>query len=122
VSIRPTRVTHAVTVTVGAMAIAPAVANATPSLTTDRSRYAETGPIQFSSQGFTTNGDVSFIFAANGRLGTASTKADVTGAFQYTVGAPKLKSFDADAGRGAQVSTAIPRTIVDRTGRLALRV
>ena len=30
-------------------------------------------------------------------MGTASTKADATGVFQCTVGAPKLKSFDADA-------------------------
>jgi hypothetical protein len=97
VSSRTAFAARAVVVTAVLVTVAPTTASAFPTVTTDRSCYAETEPLQFTGSGFTPGGDVGFFFAANGRFGIASTKADGTGAFQYTLGAPKLKDFDADS-------------------------
>jgi hypothetical protein len=93
----PTGLTAAAVATAVVTMVAPATASALPTLTTDRSCYAEAESVAFTGSGFTPGADVSFFFAANGRLGTASTKADGAGAFLYRLRAPKLKDFDADS-------------------------
>jgi hypothetical protein len=77
-----------------AAAVAPAAADASPTLTADRTCYAAGSDLMtFTGGGFTPGAQIGLLFADNGRLGSFSTDADASGAFTAAITAPTFKQF-----------------------------
>jgi hypothetical protein len=80
--------------------VVPALAGAVPTLTSDRQCYAAGhDPMTLGGTGFTPGGQVTLMFAANGRIGDFTATADAGGVFSATLRAPTLESFNADPPR-----------------------
>jgi hypothetical protein len=97
-------------------AITPAAAWAQdrPTLAFDKPCYSAGDPVGFTGAGYSPNGEVNFLFAAGGRVGSYDTRADGAGALFGRIGTPEVDHFlDDDEVSATLTVTANDRARID---------
>lgn len=107
----------AAAVALAAALATPALAEARPTLTFDKTCAGESDITMFSGTGYTPGGDVAMFAVGNGRLWDFTVKADASGAISGGVRVPSIEDFKGDEDRPMELSwTANDQTRLNQDG------